>query len=178
MIKPRPTLLFLALVAGLFAAEAARVGMDDSAVIRQRIDALLKRRQKPEPLPVDPPNPFVQVSGGTAAVTAAAPGPGREPAVSGFSPATTVPPPATRTDEEAGSASTTELLARVASRLRITGAIRLKDQLHVIINDNPWKEGDTLVINQGARIIRLQVLRIQPGQLTLRLEEAELVLKF
>ncbi|HWA27891.1 MAG TPA: hypothetical protein VG734_19705 [Lacunisphaera sp.] len=178
MTFPRPILFLFLLVAGMVAAERAWVGVDDSAVIRQRIDALLKRRQKPESLPVDPPNPFALAATGTATVTGTAPA-ARETPIPGVNPAPGVPAPVpARTEEEAGSANTAELLARVAGRLRITGAIRLKDQLHVIINDSPWKEGDTLVVNQGARIIRLQVTRIQPGQLTLRLEDAELVLKY
>lgn len=176
MNQPRLILTLLGLlVTGLLWAEQAKMEADESALIRQRIDALLQRRQKPEPLPVDPPNPFALaagMSGGAAPV--------REPGSPGPGPAVpTAPAPVpVRAEEEEGSANTAELLARVASRLRITGLIRLKDQLHIIINDNPWKEGDSLVINQGARILRLQVTRIQPGQLTLRLEDAELVLRF
>lgn len=171
MIKPRVIIPVLGLLAGLLYAAPARPAAE-SALIRQRIDALLQRRQKPEHLPTDPPNPF--------ALSAAAPGnpiPLREPPGPGGSPGT----PAVivgGAGEDAGTATTTELLARLASRLRITGLIRIKDQLHAIINDNPWKEGDYLVINQGGRIVRLQVARIQPGQLTLRLEDAELVLRF
>jgi hypothetical protein len=144
---------------------------NESALIRQRIDELLKRRQKPEPLPVDPPSPFAlssAVSGGSTMVREPAPGAGVSTAGAAVE----------KPEAEAGSATTTELLARVASRLHITGVISLKNQLNIIINDNPWKEGDFLIVNQGARIIRLQVMRIQPGQLTLRLEDAELVLKF
>lgn len=170
MIKPRFIFPVLALLTGLLLPAAP--APDESAQIRQRIDALLKRRLKPEPLPVDPPNPFTP--GAAISVNQS---PAREPAPATVSPA---PPGAIvdKAEDDAGSASTTELLARLASRLRITGVIRVKNQLNIIINDNPWKEGDYLIINQGARIIRPQVMRIQPGQLTLRLEDAELVLKF
>jgi hypothetical protein len=171
MIKPRIIFPLLGLVAGLLWAAPTKPA-DESALIRQRIDALLKRRQKPEPLPVDPPNPFSLTAVGTAN-----PSPPRDPP-----PATVATEPtavvAAPVGEEAETANPTELLARCASRLRITGVIRLKDQVHVIINDSPWKEGDYLIVNQGTRILRLQVARIQPGQLTLRLEEAELVLRF
>ena len=71
-----------------------------------------------------------------------------------------------------------EQLARLASRLRITGLIRIKEQLHVIINDSPWKEGDYIAMESGSGLLQLQVLRIQAGQLTLRLEDAELVMRF
>jgi hypothetical protein len=170
MIKLRITLPMIGLVTGLIWAAPTKPA-DESALIRQRIEALLKRRQKPEALPVDPPNPFSLTAVGTASPVPSRDAPG----------AVAAEPPAAATGTPGGEAelsNPTELLARFASRLRITGVIRLKDQVHVIINDSPWKEGDYLIVNQGARIIRLQVARIQPGQLTLRLEEAELVLRF
>jgi hypothetical protein len=170
MNKLRVILALLGLLAGLLPAVSSGAAANDSALIRQRIDALLKRRLKPEPLPVDPPNPFAPVTGTMGNVA-----PARETAPANAGPTA---PPGDKPEEETGSATTTELLARVASRLRITGVIRAKNQLNIIINDNPWKEGDYLIVNQGARIIRLQVIRIQSGQLTLRLEDAELVLKF
>lgn len=166
-------LLGLGLLTGLLWAAPANPSAGDSMQIRQRIDALLKRRQQPMPLPVDPPNPFAvaaAVSIGLTPVRESTEAGGNESAM----PAVVVGNP----DDEIGSANTAELLARFASRLRITGMIRTKDQVHVIINDSPWKEGDYMIFNQGARIIRLQVMRIVPGQLTLRLEEAELVLRF
>jgi hypothetical protein len=171
MIKPRLIFLLIGLGAGLLWAAPTKPA-DESALIRQRIDALLKRRQKPEPLPADPPNPFSLTAVGTA--TPGSPRDNPPAAVAPEPPALAPAPPG----EEADASNPTELLARFASRLRITGVIRLKDQVHIIINDSPWKEGDYLIVNQGARILRLQVARIQPGQLTLRLEEAELVLRF
>lgn len=172
MIKPRIILLVIGLVAGLLWAAPTKPA-DESALIRQRIDTLLKRRQKPEPLPVDPPNPFSLTAVGTAN-----PVPPRDTPPTIVATESSAAVGAGTPGQEAETSNPTELLARFASRLHITGVIRLKDQVHIIINDSPWKEGDYLIVNQGARILRLQVARIQPGQLTLRLEEAELVLRF
>ncbi|HEX2862245.1 MAG TPA: hypothetical protein VHN79_11420 [Lacunisphaera sp.] len=164
-MNPSRALIVLVLVlsAGALGAAAARSGPAESALIRQRIDALLKRRQNPRPLPAEAPNPF-SLAGATpiSATRESAP---VAPSIEAAPPAEEAPNPA-------------ELLALFASRLRIAGMIRLKDQVHVIINDSPWKEGDYLIINHNQRIYRLQVMRIQTGQLTLRLDDAELMLRF
>jgi len=171
MNHPRLILLFVVgALAGVLLAAPAKPSPGESALIRQRIDALLKKRQKPEPLPAEPPNPFA-----LASALAGGPAPTRETPQAGEQPAAAIE---IGSADESAPASTAELLARFSSRLRITGIIRLKGQVHVIINDSPWKEGDYMILNQGTGIIRLQVMRIQPGQLTLRLEDAELVLKF
>jgi hypothetical protein len=140
----------------------------ESRAIHQQVDALLKPRRKPEALPVDPPNPFLLQAAPGAAVP-------RDPAAKTAEPSAG-PSPGAR-DDLAGATST-ELLARFSSRLRITGLIRLKDQVHVIINDSPWKEGDYIIVSREPRLVQLLVTRIQPGQLTLKLEDAELVLRF
>lgn len=172
MIKSHYILLLLVLLAGGAWAAADRRANQESALIRQRIDALLKRRQQPEPLPAEAPNPFA-LQANVPAVSNL----GREsaPAAGTGEPAPVI---VAQSDDEFATSNTAELLARFASRLRITGMIRLKDQVHIIINETPWKEGDYLIINQGRRIFRLQVMRIQIGQLTLRLEDAELMLRF
>lgn len=173
MIKIPVQILVLGLLTGLLWAAPTNPSAGDSMQIRQRIDALLKRRLQPTPIPVDPPNPFAVAAAVSVGLTPVRESPeagGNEPAMR----AVIVGNP----DDEIGSANTAELLARFASRLRITGMIRMKDQVHVIINDSAWKEGDYMILNQGSLIIRLQVMRIVPGQLTLRLEEAELVLRF
>jgi hypothetical protein len=132
-----------------------------SEKLRQQIDALLAQRRRAEPLPVDPPNPFVMQS--PVMVNPARPA--ATPGSSEKAPATPAPDPATT-------------LARFASELRISGMIRLNEQVQIIINDNAWKEGDFLTIERGGRVVRLQIARIQPGQLTLRLADAELVIRF
>lgn len=159
------SLLVVAGLAGaLFAAPTAPTP-EQSALIRKQVDSLLKMRLLPTPLPLDPPNPFVPVSAMPAAASAAA------------TPAT----PSANSAAAAGpdrSAEDAEVLARYASRLRITGLIRVKGQVHVIINDTPWKEGDAIIVSRDPVLVQLQVARIQPGQLTLKLDDAELVLRF
>jgi hypothetical protein len=159
----RPHFISFLVVAGLAGALLAAPTAptpEQSAAIRRQVDSLLKARLQPVPLPLDPPNPFIPVSGtpgGVVAPTAATPAP---------------LPARDRSGEDA------EILARFASRLRITGLIRVKDQVHVIINDTPWKEGDFIIVSRDPNLVQLQVARIQPGQLTLKLEDAELVLRF
>lgn len=163
----------LGLLAAVLAANPPRpnAAAAESQQMRRRIDALLKPRRSPPPLPLDPPNPFAQVATTGAGVTASGanvPGGGNANAA--------VDRPAAGQDD--ANATSTEQLARFASRLKITGLIRLKDQVHVIINDTPWREGDFIIVDRSSRIIQLQVVRIQPGSLTLRLDDAELVLRF
>ena len=168
-MKRRPLLLTgtLAILAGVLSAAPVAPTPADSIKVRQHVDALLKLRRKPEALPVDPPNPFAVL---TAPGTSAPRESNSAPADAGSM------APAMR--EDLAAASSTELLARFASRLRITGLIRLKDQVHVIINDSPWREGDLIIVNREPRLVQLRVVKIQPGLLTLRLDDAELVLRF
>lgn len=169
-MKWRLSILAVLLAAGPVARAVAPAPTPaESAAVRGRIDALLKRRLTPSPLPVDPPNPFVVLN---APGVAAAETPGTGPAKAGG------PEPAPLLDEDDDPISGTAALARYASRLRITGLIRIKDQVHIIINDSAWREGDLLIVERNPRVVQLQVARIQPGQLTLRLGDAELVLRF
>ena len=164
-VKPSFVLVTAALTGALFAAPVAPTP-EQSARIRLQVDALLKGRLQPVPLPLDPPNPFIPVaaSPGIAPATAAP-----------VAPVAANPASAPVADPAVEDA---ELLARYASRLHITGLIRVKGQVHVIINDTPWKEGDFIIVSRDPGVVQLQVARIQPGQLTLKLEDAELVLRF
>lgn len=169
-MKLRPRFL-LTLVAGALLAGDVRPASVPSAErseqLRRKVENLLGPRRRREALPLDPPNPFSLASGGIA-VAAGGDGPGR--AGSGNQVDDT--PPGDR------GASSAEILARVASRLRIGGLIRLKDHMQIVINDSPWREGDSILVEREPRPIQVQVIRIQAGQLTLRLDEAELVLRF
>jgi hypothetical protein len=140
------------------AAAADASAQERSDRIREKLNALLAPRRRSEPLPLDPPNPFMM----QAPVSL-----NRTPAPAGAErPATPAAPDPAAT------------LARFASELKISGMIRLNEQVQIIINENAWKEGDFITIERGGRVVRLQVARIQPGQLTLRLDEAELVIRF
>lgn len=165
-MKPARVHSLLVLSVLLASAGHAAPTPAQSEVVRQHIDDLLRLRRNPQPLPIDPPNPFVPnvPAGALVANREAAATPGRDPAA--------------ETRGRDGGTTSAEVLARFASRVHITGLIRLKDQVHVIVNDSPFKEGDAIVVDHGPPLVQLQVARIQPGQVTLRLDDAELVLKF
>lgn len=167
-MNPRPLLLAAALASSWLAPNPSLAGSATAAArsdrIRGQIDALLAARRNPTPLPVDPPNPFAAASAGSVSPGAGGGGPD---AASGSR-----PPEAPAIEADA------QVLARLASRLRIGGLIRIKDQSQVVINDSPLREGDYFVAEREPRTIQLQVVRIAPGQLTLRLDEAELTVRF
>jgi hypothetical protein len=168
-MKPstRPFLLIAAGLAGAAAlvVAATTAGRTAAQVERtqQRIDNLLKLRLKPEPLPVTLPNPF-QVVGGTATRTDA-----EENAES-----PTVTPPA----EDTAPDSNADALARYAAKLKIGGLIRINGQPQLIINDAPRKEGDFIIVEHKESVTYLQIMKILPGALTIRLNEATLTVKF
>lgn len=167
MKPPYPPLLLLFVIA-LLAGDlipAPVPSADRSADLRRKVEALLGPRRRREALPLDPPNPFTLASGGVAVAAA---GDGRNPVGSSLREPSVAP----------SEASSAEILARVASRLRIGGLIRLKDHMQIVINESPWREGDSLMVEREPRPIQVQVVRIQPGQLILRLDEAELVIRF
>ncbi len=158
---PRLAFLLAALSPAVAPAVEPSPAAARSGQIRRQIDALLQLRRQPAPLPADPPNPFVPVAPGGATASPA----------ENAAPAPEAQPPPDR-------ASHAELLARHAARLRIGGLIRLKDQVQIVINDSPWKEGDYLILERSPHLIQVQVARISTGQLTLRLEDAELTVRF
>lgn len=158
MFRPLPYLLAAFVPLTLFAAAPAT---DSSAKIRQRIDALLTRRLLPEPLPADLPNPFETTS-------AAA----RSRLIARTEPAAV----ATDPDREAIPARHGDLLADYAARLRISGIMRLKDQILVVINDTPRKEGDLIPVPSTSPRIHLQISRLLPDRVVLRYLDAEIAL--
>ncbi len=165
MNAARPVLLLAGLLGLTLLGAPHSPSTAESAELREHIQSLLLPRRKPERLPLDPPNPFLTVSGPAAAPTG---GPAEREVA---------PDPAPVAADD-GKPGTAEMLARLAAKLRITGLIRIKDQVNVIINDGAWKEGDYIIAEHSPRVVQLQVVRIQPGQLTLRLDDAELVLRF
>lgn len=164
----------LAAAPGYSAAPAASPPAKPALTLQQRIDALLKHRTRPEPLPVDPPNPFVVVSRGLRD-TAAADGKSSV-AVENLASAPKAGAPAAA--PEFLAASSAEVLAACAVRLKIGGMIRLRDQIQLVINDVPRKEGDFIAAVWNNSIVQLRLVRLVPGQLVLRFEEAEVTLKF
>jgi hypothetical protein len=167
MNHPRRRLSFI--VAGLLTLAgavslvlaAASTGRTDAQTERtqQRIDALLKHRLKPDPLPVTLPNPFQVVSGtasrkadGSEAEAAPTEGGTESPANSA-----TVQPV-----EESSVDTSKEALARYAAKLKIGGLVRLNGQPQLIINDSPRKEGDFIIVEHKDAVTYVQIVRIAP----------------
>ena len=150
-------LLSVALAVSSFAAEP-------TPTIRQQIDALLRQRLRPEPLPTELPNPF---QAPTAMVR----------------PRAVVTEPEKSAEEaeaqrEAARPRDSDILADFASRLRIGGIIRLKDQVLVVINDIPRKEGDYIPLpgpNSRATVV---ITRLMSDRMVLRYQDAELTISF
>ena len=153
-------------LAGAAAPAAAPKAPGPSEVLRQRIDALLRRRERPDPLPVVLPNPFEPA---TAAAARLADETEAEAAARAAS---------ARLAQDLPPDSSTEALARCTARLRIAGTILLKGQLQVIVNDAPHKEGDIIMLDRNNAMTYLHVEKIEPGAVTLRLNEATQKIRF
>jgi hypothetical protein len=158
------------LAAHLPGAVPAHVAPAPSPVpLTRQIDALLKRRLRPEPLPLDLPNPF------------ALPGPTRRDATfsSASEPVGVVTPPApTNPDIEARVATNAEVLAECAARLKVGGIMRVQGRVQLVINDVPRKEGDTIIVPWGSNKISLTLVSILAEQVVVRYNDAELALRF
>jgi len=151
---------------------AAKSG-DRTGRMKQRIDALLKSRLDPAPLPATLPNPFQLPPG--SAVADPREGPkldlpaGHKPEAAGPVPPAASGPVIPGNDAEA--------LVYYAAGLKITGTVRLNGLDHLIINQSPYKEGDLILLSTPTSTIYLQVLRITPDELTLGLNQAVLTVK-
>jgi hypothetical protein len=157
-------------VGGKTSAEAAARAAKVSERIAQRIDALLGQRLKPEPLPRNPPNPFIM--NGVAALQR---GDAVEPEPAGDEADKAA---AERQAEERAAFSDAELLARYVAGLKLGGMITMNDQPRVVINDSPRREGDTVAVKYDGAEVRIQLVRIQPGTITFRFNEAEQTIKY
>ncbi len=178
MTRLTPTVfLALATLAGV-AAWAATTGNATlpSPTVQQRIDALLKHRLKPEPLPVTPPNPFQ--TQGTARLStdelASKPAVADEGPTPATGPGTSDP---TQPRETPG-ASHSEVLIGCAQRLKLGGIIVLKEQIQIVVNGVPRKEGDMIAADWNNTIVYLRIARLLPGHMVLRYGDAEATMKF
>jgi hypothetical protein len=148
-------------VAALSAANAAEPAAA-SRPVQQRIDALLKRRLRPEPLPVNPPNPF-QLSGG---------------AVRSITLEEISTLPAANQAKIPAAATNLEVLAGIVARLKVGGIIALKDQIQVVVNGVPRREGDSITVEWNKVLVSVKLIRLLPGQIVLRYADAEITIKF
>ena len=70
------------------------------------------------------------------------------------------------------------MLVYYGASLRISGNVRINDLTHLIINQAPYKEGDTFSLKTKDGTVKLKVIAIAPGELTLGLNDAVQVIKF
>lgn len=169
-------------LAAAFLPAPAR-GAAASPMLRAQIDALLKARQWPEPLPIDPPSPFVVINDSARNLLAATPG--RPPVASASAgvrtgdeprPADSIRTPAPAAD--AVQLTAAEILGNTAARLKLGGVMQLKDQMQIVVNDLPRREGDFVTVLWNNATYGLRIVRVQPGLLVLRYEGAEMTLRF
>jgi hypothetical protein len=165
----RPARHFFVIAASLLLATPALPGapaaraksVDQFARTKAHIDALLKGRLNPEPVPANPPNPFQLPGGGTAVADIPTnKNPGPKPEL----------PPLLSSDAE--------ILAHLTATLKITGIVKLNDQLHLIVNQAPYKEGDRIPVSNNSTVTYIQVIRISPAEITVGLNDVVQVLKF
>ena len=139
---------------------------DRSARTKERIDELLKSRLAPDPLPTSLANPVQLPGGAVAAETRDNP----TPDVPSNHRADPVGP--TGTPGPLTPGSDREILAQYVASLKISGAVKLNGQAHLIINQSPYKEGDLILLGTPDSPVYLQVIRITPTELTLGLNQA------
>jgi len=170
----RNSLLVMAAALGIaFGGAPAPAPTPPGSAVQQRIDVLLKRRQRPEPLPVNLPNPFQMNSGivremSPEEIAARAAGDLDGAALAN----------AANQGRVAAMANPVEVLASVSARLKIGGIITLKDQLHVVINGVPRREGDSVAADLNGALLFVKIVRLTPGQMALRYGDAEFTMNF
>lgn len=141
--------------------------------LQQRIDALLKRRLKPEALPVNPPNPFQP--GGTARREAPADeSPAKPPVTEDAANPVTAPAPSPAEI----AANPMEVLISCATKLKLGGILVLKDQIQIVVNGVPRREGDVIAADWNNQMIFIRITRLLPGQMILRYADSEVTVKF
>lgn len=125
------------------------------ALTKIRIDTLIGPRLNPPPLADSLPNPFY---------TAPA-----------LPPTENTPPPVEDIGPTAPDSSDADTLASYAASLKISGGMEINGQALLTINSALYKVGDVIPVKWKSRQVYLQVLRITPTELTLGLNEVQLV---
>lgn len=160
-----------AVAASAPAGPALKKAVDRFDRTKARIDALLRNRLQPEPLPASLPNPFLLTEAFSLTEVSRTPG---DPPDHGAEPAG----PETKTPVEAAPpGSDAELLAFYATTLKISGTVQVNGRLQLVINQSSYKEGDLILLHKKDATIYLKVVRIAPGELTLGYNGVEQVLK-
>lgn len=134
------------------AAEIKRV-TERYALTRSRISALLDLRQNPLPLPANAPNPFYQTPKDVTEVG---------------------PDPIEAHVPEVADITDIDTLRRLASTLRIGGAITRNNVLHLTINNVAYKVGDVITVGNRDRPTYLKLTALALTGYTLQLNDASL----
>lgn len=170
-----PSIVLVALGAVFACAAGSGNATLPSPALQHRIDVLLKHRLKPEPLPVNPPNPFQMQSNARFSAEEL----GSKPAVTDESATPGSPTPADPTQaREISGASHSEVLISCATRLKLGGIIVLKEQIQIVVNGVPRREGEMIAADWNNTIIYLRIARLLPGHMVLRYGDAEATVKF
>lgn len=122
---------------------------------KNHIDALLGPRLKAEPLPDVLPNPFQLTEAPSSTAN-----------------------PEQKIPDRIPISSDDEMLLYHSASLKITGVVRINDQTHLVINQAPYKVGDSISVKTKDGTLKLRVLGIAPGELTLGLNDAVQIVKF
>ena len=149
----------------LAAPAAAPKVVDRFERTKEHIDALLKLRLKPVPLPAVLPNPFQSSGTVPATPVTGGPGPGTDQ------------PPTTPPEPEKPLTDDDEILAHYAATLKISGQMMVNGLPHLIINSSPYKEGGLILVKgKDDTTFYLKVIRIAPNELTLGYNAVQLTL--
>lgn len=165
MKPPRllPLLCFLSAALGLAAAAPERFEKT-----RTRMDALLDRHRKAEPLPAKPANPFLFMppAGLAAGPVGGPPGIATGP----------VQPP-TPELTAAALADDDQILAYCVARLRITGQVQRGGVAHLMINSATYRAGDLIPVHgSGDAVYYIKVAKVAPTEVVFGYNDAVLTI--
>lgn len=178
-LPSRPPLVRTALLLAFvtLAPSSVSAAAGPSEKLQQRIDTLLKRRLKPEALPVDLPNPFQVITGG---------GSTREGSPEEIGPRSLPTDDVTLKSAPVGGTpgassaapSSVDVLSATVARMKFGGTIILKDHIKVVINGVQRQEGDMIPADWNNNVVYLKIVRLLPTHVVLRYGDAEATLKF
>ena len=76
------------------------------------------------------------------------------------------------------TARDTLLLNQAAATIRVTGVVNIAGRMHIAVNQSTYRTGSVIPVPLPGEVVFLRVGEITMKSVTLRLDEAELTLKF
>ena len=70
------------------------------------------------------------------------------------------------------------LLRQAAATIKITGVVNIAKRMHIAVNQSTYREGGLIPVQLPGEMVFLRVVEITQKSVTLRLGEAEEILKF